>query len=188
MKTIMIRLTFLLVLIGTAIASDALAQLGGAGDGKHDLEKSTASKCRACNIMEEGLFNRDLIGQVVYQKQPKRFHPVKILGITTLPYRMVRYRAVETGQTGETDASIHFSEARMRELIADSGQANGGEYDSEFDRNDRETVEAACQIYLNAKSSEGVAAAASASVFRGACCESSASRRTGMADKPICKQ
>lgn len=132
--------------------------------------------CRACSIVDEGLFPSAVVGITVYERHDTRFYKARITAIQTSPFRLVYWVNDSTGKSGWNDATMYFSEARMKEALEDVGNGKSGYYESDSEKRDKAGLVAACAACLDSKVNDrGIGGL----LMCHACCNSQAAKRFG---------
>lgn len=135
-----------------------------------------APGCHGCNILQEGVFGRYLVGQYLYEQGEKtgRFYQSKVLQVRMDPPAI--YRQLPDGSFGWNHAGSFYTDASMRELVADAGGGPVPYRLTPMDERDRNSMLTACASYVVAVKDHNLAVEW---LMRRACCESTASKRFG---------
>jgi len=137
--------------------------------------------CTGCNIVKEGRFNGNLVGQTVYEKSGSKFFEIRVLQLTEDSDSNPRSRRIHwlnpaNEDSGWNDATAYYSEERMNEVKADLAGQSAGKYESDSDSRTRRGHAAACAMCLDAKSGDDPLEAL---IPCNACCNSEAAKRFG---------
>jgi hypothetical protein len=123
--------------------------------------------CQGCNIVAEGLFNRDLANHYVFYKRgTDDYVKVTIEGID-VPKQMVLWQDAN-GVTGWDYASHYYSETSVAE-----------DRRADFEDSQKAGLAASCAAYVAARDEGSLTSLLVAAAMRGACCDSTAARTYG---------
>jgi len=136
-------------------------------------------RCRGCNIVDEGYLSENLVGQIVYERGPRGFEPVRVERVSFNP-TAIFWRNITTGDGAWNDARSYYSEGAYRELVADGRGGANPSYMQPIDREARNRLWALCYSYIAARNrAETLGDTAMVWMMQRGCCQSSDARRFG---------
>jgi hypothetical protein len=97
-----------------------VAFLGGAPSAAlHAKPGVDAVQCMECNIVDEGIWNQNLVNSTVwgYGRDTDQYYPATVTGVYwNGPFRMINWYDPSTGRSGNDDATKYFSYRNMQNL------------------------------------------------------------------------
>jgi hypothetical protein len=138
---------------------------------------TNSAACKGCNIVEEGLWDTELVGKYVYEKTSDGFIRVKVTAIRRDgPFRAIQWKFEDSGESGWNDATGYYSEQSVAAITEarKKGQDISGLSDSE--KQNRRGLIVACSACSKARENDEVIAA---SLMCNACCNSQAAKKFG---------
>jgi len=131
--------------------------------------------CTECNIVEEGIWNENLINTTVYgySQDTHRFYPVTVTAVYREgPYRVLDWYDPVSGRRGHDDATRYYSYRNMQNIRARGNQPDP----SQVETQERNGWLASCAMALRGRASHNLA---EQWIGERGCCESTAARRYG---------
>lgn len=134
-------------------------------------------QCTDCNIVDEGIWNQNLVNTVVYGygRDTDQYYATTVTGVYwDGPYRMISWYDSSSGRSGHDDATRYYSYRNMQNLRARGVRPAL----SQVEAQERNGWLATCAMARAADN--GLAKF----FLRRSCCESTANRRYG--PNPVC--
>jgi hypothetical protein len=133
---------------------------------------AAVQSCTQCNIVEEGIWNQNLINSTVYLygRDSKQYYPVTVTAVySNGPYRNIDWYDPGSGRSGRDDATRYYSYRNMQNMRARNIEPPL----SQIEVQERNGWLASCASAARSENAFVYWA------FRRACCESTAARRYG---------